>query len=205
MMRTDIRQRVDAAPGLRPAIFEVGKRIASMASAEEVLKQGANLLTEQRGNPMMFVRFSQPDLNIVVESSSGILRQGHQDFACETPTTGLIAKALIERVSVHIPDISGLFIEAIDDKDVSREEHFEREIKSALPLEFGKSDGSALLTPLGLEKSTAIGFGFIFEYNESRPFSLESMIEARAYASLFTLHIAGKFLKEFEKSLKRST
>jgi hypothetical protein len=43
---------------------------------------------------------------------------------------------------------------------------------------------------MGLERSTALGFGFIFEYQEDGPFSMNSIQEAQTYSSLFTLLVS---------------
>ncbi|HTY13253.1 MAG TPA: hypothetical protein VMD02_03585 [Candidatus Omnitrophota bacterium] len=197
-MRMEARRRAEALPQLRVPLYEAGRQLAEMESSSRIMSEAAAIVSAHRGTAAMFVRFSQPDLNIIVESSSGSLQQEPQRFGCETPTSGLIARTLIKRVSIHVPDISASGIEVLEGRKIEKEETRHDRILDLLPLEFSKSAGAALLTPLGLERSTDIGFGFIFEYSERSTFSLQSMQEAQSYSALFTLHIAGKYLKEIK-------
>jgi len=139
----------------------------------------------------MFVRFQQMDLTLHVESSSGELT-GYQRIACEQPTAGPTALPLTSRKSVHLPDIRSNRIELFDDSSVEED----WALRIATPVGFAKKSGSVLITPLGLERSTPLGFGFIYEYSEEHPFSLVSIMSARTYSSLFTLDIFTKHIAE---------
>ena len=87
-------------------------------------------------------------------------------------------------------------VQLVWDKGEETESYFSNVIVGVLPMEFKKESGSVLLTPLGIEQSTPLGFGIIWEYRERVPFSSSEIQAARTFSALFTLQIAERFINE---------
>lgn len=190
-MRQEYRRRLNLTPALAGNCVKIKADLQRAKTSGETFRQAAAIYSNYAGNPSMFVRFQQMDLTLHVESSSGELT-GYERIACEQPTAGPTAIPLTSRKSVHFPDIRSNRIELFDDCTVEED----RALRVATPVGFSKKTGSVLITPLGLERSTSLGFGFIYEYNEENPFSLASIASARTYSSLFTLNIFTKHIAE---------
>jgi hypothetical protein len=195
-MQRHYRQRLRVTPEIAGPCGAIEKKLGIQTKPEDVHRTAAGEYASYRRTSSIFVHFEQSDLDIYVQAGSGIFLDGPASFACESPTTGLIARTLIDRVSIHVPDLAKYEVEFISDNYAAKQAV--SGLRGAMPYGFKRTNGSALITPLGIERSSDLGFGFIFEYDEQAPFSLESIIEARTYSSLFTLKIAEKYLEQLK-------
>jgi hypothetical protein len=223
MMREFYKKRLAEDRRLARRCNDIGTYLRSIKTPPKLFKHFAEIYSASRGNPAMFVRYDASIQTIVIEFASKTLIGA--DFPSNTPTANLMTRTLTERASVHIPTISGVErksvlerinesagrrifsdmtfdVEFFDEGKVTTEQYYNRSILEVLPREFNNKDrGAVLLTPLGLERSTELGFGFIFEYQEKCPFSISAIREARTYSAFFMLLIAERIVAEMDKHL----
>jgi len=180
-----------------------------LKTAQEIYRNAAALFSAQCGHPSLIARLNRSSADIQVTSSCDF---DNPRFASDGPTY-LMGRALVDKVSIHVPDISGLDKRSVTERisDTGGKKFFDehrikvefirnelleavlypsRNINSLLPVQFEKQAGALLLTPLGIDQSYTIGLGFMLEYQERGPFSFEAIQEARAYSDLFTELIA---------------
>lgn len=206
------------SPDVIPACEKIRVELERLEGSLDVFKAGQNFYSRERGTPSAFVRFSQQEMSVTVESASDELGGKNFSFSSEVPPQ-LMSRSLIERVSLHIPTIVGIEKQSIDDRILASqgrrafgvqkstvqiideanqtvEEVQASNVVGLMPSGCDWQIGALLITPLGIEKSTEFGFGFIYEYREDGPFSLKEVKEARALSSLFALQIVKKVLAE---------
>lgn len=197
-------------PEIKLVSKELHEKVASGAKLKDVFKMAADLYSLVRGNAAALISFDHLMLTTKVEASSP-LEAVPLAFPSNSPNC-LMGEALGQRLSVHVPAIGYLERRSLADiqKISAGQRAFGTErtevettngegkveaanypaniITSLVPVGFNKN-GSLLLTPLGAERSTLFGFGFIWEYQATGPFSSEAIMLARTYAALFTYEI----------------
>jgi len=146
-----------------------------------LLAEAAGHYTDCRLHSSMFVVYDHESRRIEVASAAGELKGegGRTEFPHSYPSV-LMERVLMDWQSVHIPDLS----HALDSE------------LSVMPKGFLRREGAMLLTPLGIEGTTKLAFGFIQEYNPRSPFFPGLIDDARDLAALFTWQIVEKYVKE---------
>jgi len=147
----------------------------------ELLAGAAGHYTDCRLNSSMFVVYDHESRRIEVASAAGELKgeEGRTEFLQPYPSV-LMERVLMDWQSVHIPDLS----HALDSE------------LSVRPKGFLRREGAMLLTPLGIEGTTKLAFGFIQEYNPHGRFFQGLIDDARDLSALFTWQIVEKYVKE---------
>lgn len=211
-IRTDYRDRLLRHPTHAPKTQQLEAALPNSTDQRTLLNQSAGAWTVARTHPAMVVRFTPHNLTMEVASRSGIFDAARSDFMVDSPTTGLWARPITERSSVHVPNIAGIEraslasraaasggqhafgnqqipVEIVEDVSLLGEYQPSRLVLSMLPAEFDRS-GAILVTPLGLEISTDLGFGFVYEYRAAGPFPFDDIHEARTLSAALMLRIA---------------
>ncbi|MFA6169744.1 MAG: hypothetical protein WCW67_03535 [Candidatus Margulisiibacteriota bacterium] len=195
----------------------VQQALIPLRSMDEVFASSAGIYAGLRNeNATMFLAFSHIGQTIEVQSAVGRL----QGCLPSDQPNSLLGEALgRRRVSLHLPDIAGVERKSLEQRLVgssgreaicnqtimveqfSEEGFFTKAIYSnrllaIVPENFSFDRGALLVTPLGLERSTAFAFGAIIEHQENGPFSLEAINEARTLSHVFTWQIVEKIVAE---------
>jgi hypothetical protein len=218
IMRAFHQARMRDFPRLRPQVERLQAALAPITDPLAALQACAPLHTELTGNSTMFVRYDSADLTHAIESRSGVFQEPPADFIADSPTANLMAKTLTVRQSVHVPSFANLDkrsieqviadtggkevyssrtyqVELVAENDVTVDTYYNKFIQNIIPYNLKPAEGAVLLTPLGLERSTEFGFGFIYEYRP-QPFSYRQIMEARALSTAFTLAITERIMAE---------
>lgn len=208
-----------AAPKLADSCGWIAGQLSGAQSAAEVFGAAAKLYSAATSHSALFACFHHDTLGMDVGSSSGEFGEEAR-FHSDTPTSNLLLRSVLsqDRFSVHIPWLGGLdrrsILQRIEDSggeevfssqwidvvlvedDLVETDAFpSRDITGVLPSGFEPEEGAALLTPLGIERSTDFSFGLILTYKKKGHFSLAEINEARTYSTLFTWLIVSRLIR----------
>jgi len=195
----------------------VQKELVPLRTMADVFTRSAEIYSRIRpDSSAMFCSFSHISQTIELHSAVGLLRgtlPGDQ-------SNSLLGEALgRRRASLHFPDVAGVERKSLEQRlasssgrellcnqtimaeQVSEEGSFIKAVYTnrllaLVPEGFRFDRGALLVTPLGLERSTAFAFGAIIEHQENGPFSLEAINEARTLSHVFTWQIIEKLVAE---------
>jgi hypothetical protein len=165
-----------------------------------LLAGAAGHYTDCQLNSSMFAVYDHESRRIEVASAAGELRGegGRTEFPQPYPSV-LMERVLMDWQSVHVRDLSAeqeVEVELYRDEGRQSESHSRDSVLSVMPRGFTKREGAMLLTPLGIEGTTKLAFGFIQEYNPLSPFYQGLIDDARDLAALFTWQIVEKYAHE---------
>jgi|GEM_PF-7024126 len=195
-IKADQTRRIMSRPHLHPLRERIKQDLAHFTKAGEVLGQSARVYTLARGNSSLFVRFDRA--NMALEAASASARFEEQECAfTDEWSSSLIARTITsKRISVHVPNIQEAQVEFVNDREIDQRSVDPHDVTLVTLPHLRGSRGALLLTPLGVENSDTLGYGFIYEHRVSTPFSPEAIQDARALSAVFVLEIAKRIALE---------
>ncbi|MFA5183116.1 MAG: hypothetical protein WC405_17505 [Syntrophales bacterium] len=194
----------DEAPSVKPACRAIHQYYRQAGTTDEVYRDAAKVFSCCRDltgsmTSTLFVQYYHDRLQIGIRSASGDFEDSLQ-YGALVPSS-FHAFAIIEQKSVHIPDlwqVGEMECQPIMPTEIVTEESREIELYypikayNLFPLDFWRTQGAMLVTPLGIGLRPAFGLGCVVEYQASGPFSLTAIKEARALAASFTMEILSR-------------
>ena len=163
----------------------------------EIMSGAAGQYTNLRLNPSLFAVFDHESRELEVVSATGELagEGGRTEFIQPYPSE-LMQRVLLDWQSVHMPDLSAegmMEVELVRDEGKEKAVLSPDDVLSVLPKGFKKKEGAMLLTPLGIEGTTPLAFGFIQEYSPLDRFFPMLIDDARDLSAFFTWQIVEKY------------
>lgn len=210
-------QRLRTAPDTIAAnCRRMDQKFSGHKSADSIFANAADAYSSCVGHDSLFACFDHQTVSLEIGSANGAL-ESRAGFHADTPNV-LQTKTIGEdRLSVHVPSISGLDrrsllqrisdtggreifgsktidVEYVSENKSETGSSFSSGIIGLLPKHFTLEEGAILLTPLGIEQSTPLGFGFFMEFMDNGIFLPVAIHQARTYSTFFTWQIISRIL-----------